>query len=126
MILAISVAGCLTTDYGAESDLRASQVGIGQVAAEVKDQVSRCWALPAGAVVPLVKVQFQLKRDGTLVREPVVLPVNSGDLQNAQFQLAAKSATRAIRTCTPLRLPADRYDVWENIEMVFDPRVAHR
>jgi hypothetical protein len=31
-------------------------------------------------------VRFQLKRDGTLARDPVVLPVNSGDLQN--FQLA--------------------------------------
>jgi hypothetical protein len=126
MILAASVAGCLTTDYGAENGQTVSQSEIGNLAAEVKRQIVRCWAPPAGAGLPPVIVHFPLKRDGTLARDPVVLPVNSGDLQNAQFQLAAKSAMRAVRACTPLRLPAALYKYWEDIEIIFDPKVAHR
>jgi hypothetical protein len=128
MILAASAAGCLTSaDYGAENGQTVSQGGFGQIAAEVKHQIERCWTPHVGTgVLPPVTVRFRLKRDGTLVRDPVVLPVNPGDLQNAQFQLAAKSAMRAVRTCTPLRLPAERYNVWEDIEMVFDPREVRR
>jgi hypothetical protein len=125
MILAASVAGCLTTDYGEENGKTVSQREIGMVAAEVKHQLMRCWAPPAGippGTMLLVKVRFELNRDGTLARDPVVLPVNSGDLQNAQFQPAAKSALRAVRACTPLQLPAARYEIWEDVEVVFDPR----
>lgn len=118
IILAASLAGCLTSaDYGADNGSE-----IRMIAAQVMRQLRRCWAPPADAGLPLVKVQFALNRDGTLARDPVALPVNSGDLQSAQFQLAAKSALRAVRACTPLRLPADRYDVWREEEVVFDPR----
>jgi hypothetical protein len=120
MILAASVAVCLTSAvYGAENGQTMSPGGI---VAEVKRQIDRCWVRPEGTGVPRVKVDFQLKRDGTLARDPVVLPVNPGDLQNAQFQMAAKSAMHAVRTCTPLRLPADQYNFWKDVEAVFDPK----
>jgi hypothetical protein len=128
MILAASVAGCLTTDYGAENGKAVSQREIGTVAAEVKQQLMRCWTPPAGipaGTMLLVKVRFELNRDGTLARDPVALPVNSGDLQNAYFQPAAKSALRAVRACTPLQLPPARYEIWESVEVVFDPRHLH-
>ena len=118
MILAASVAGCLTTDYGAENGQTVSQSEIGMLVAEVKHQLMRCWVPPAGipaGTMLLVKVRFELNRDGTLARDPVVLPVNSGDLQNAQFQPAAKSALRAVRACTPLRLPAAQYEIWKEV-----------
>jgi colicin import membrane protein len=129
MILAASVAGCLTTDYGAENGQTVSQSEIGMLVAEVKHQLMRCWVPPAGipaGTMLMVKVRFELNRDGTLARDPVALPVNSGDLQNAYFQPAAKSALRAVRACTPFRLPAALYKYWEDIEIIFDPKVAHR
>jgi colicin import membrane protein len=127
MILAASLAGCLTTDYGAENGKAVSQSEIGSLAAEVKRQIVRCWAPPAGippGTMLLVKVRFELNRDGTLARDPVALPVNSGDLQNAYFKPAAKSALRAVRACTPLQLPAARYEIWEYVEVVFDPKTV--
>jgi hypothetical protein len=118
MILATSVAGCLTTaDFGAENGSE-----IRMLVTEVRRQITRCWAPPAGTGVPTVKVYFELNRDGTLARDPVVLPVSSGDLQNPQFQPTAKSALRAVRACTPLRLPAARYAIWEKVEVTFDPK----
>jgi colicin import membrane protein len=99
-----------------------SQSEIRMVVAEMRRQIARCWALPAGTGVPAVKVYFELNRDGTLARDPVVLPVSSGDLQNPQFQPTAKSALRAA--CTPLRLPAARYEIWEKVEVTFDPRTV--
>lgn len=125
MILAASVAGCLTTaDFGVENGQTVSQSEIRMVVAEVRRQIARCWAPPAGTGVPTVKVYFELNRDGTLARDPVVRPVSSGDLQNPQFQPTSKSALRAVRACSPLRLPAARYEIWEEVEVTFDPRTV--
>jgi hypothetical protein len=136
MILAVSVAGCLTSadNYAAENGsngrtpagqagLTVSQSEIPRLAATIRDQVSRCWKPPAGlAGGPTVRVVFELNQDGTLARPPVVRPENSGDPQDAEFQAAAKTALRAVRSCTPLRLPAAQYRFWESVEMKFDPR----
>jgi hypothetical protein len=126
MILAASVAGCLTSaDYGAENGKTVSQNGM-NIVAEAVHQLRRCWDVPVGTGIPPVVVRFTLNRDGTLAREPVVRPVNLGDLQNAKFHLAAKSAMRAVRSCTPLRLPADRYEIWKEAEITFDTGMAPR
>jgi colicin import membrane protein len=128
MILAACVAACLTTaDNGKSEPSRngppMSQSELTKLLATLRDQLVRCWAPPMGTGVPPVKVAFELNQEGGLASDPVVLPVNPGDMQNAQFDPAAKSALRAVRACTPLRLPPARYDVWKEVEIVFDPRV---
>jgi colicin import membrane protein len=124
MILAASVAGCLTSadNYGAENGRARpaiSQAELSRLVAALRDQLHRCWMPPAGTGVPRVTVRFRLNQDGTLAGDPAVLP---GDGQNGRFQPAAESALRAVRACTPLRLPAAHYDVWEDVEITFDPR----
>jgi colicin import membrane protein len=120
MILAAAVAGCLTS---ADNYAAVTQNEFARIAAMVKHQVRRCWTPPAKITnVPLVAVRFKLSQDGALARDPVAHPVHSDDAQSAAFQAAAKSAVRAVRACTPLRLPAARYEVWEEVEIVFDPR----
>jgi hypothetical protein len=125
MTLAASVAGCLTTtDFGADrgtegepSDhFRAENSSeIRMLQAVLMRQIAACWSPPAGTGVPAVMVSLKLNRDGTLASDPAVQPVNSGDLQNPQFQLAVKSALRAVRACTPLRLPAAQYEIWKEV-----------
>jgi hypothetical protein len=125
MILAASVAGCLTSadNYAAENGRTRpaiSQSELSRLVAALRDQLKRCWKPPVGiAGLPPVTVRFQLNHDGSLAGETVVLPVNS---EKAQFQPAAESALRAVRNCTPLKLPAARYDYWQEVEITFDPR----
>jgi colicin import membrane protein len=83
-------------------------------------QLRSCWAPPVGVVEAkdlVVTVRFSLNRDGSLLGEPIV--VNRG--RNALFQLAAEAATRAVRVCQPFRLPASKYEAWQEVEVNFDP-----
>ncbi len=87
----------------------------------LRAQIQACWNPPVGAadardLVVLVRVQF--RTDGTLASEPQV--VNRGS--SPYFQVAAESATRAVRRCQPYTLPAAKYEVWRDVEVTFDPR----
>jgi Hsp70 protein len=86
-------------------------------------QLKSCWAPPSNIVDargPIVTVRFSLNRDGSLQGEPTVVN-RSG---SALFQVAAESATRAVRVCQPFRLPASGYEVWREIEVNFDPAIV--
>jgi colicin import membrane protein len=37
------------------------------------------------------------------------------------FRIFAESAMRAVRACSPLKLPPEQYQVWRNIIFNFDP-----
>jgi colicin import membrane protein len=37
------------------------------------------------------------------------------------FRAFAESAVRAVRSCSPLKLPPESYQVWRNIIFNFDP-----
>jgi colicin import membrane protein len=87
----------------------------------LRAQIQACWNPPVGAadardLVVLVRVQF--RTDGTLAAEPQV--VNRGS--SPYFQIAAESATRAVRRCQPYTLPAAKYEIWRDVEVTFDPR----
>jgi hypothetical protein len=62
---------------------------------------------------------FFLNRDGSLSGAPQVKHTASGP----HFQVAAESAVRAVRRCTPLKLPADKYELWQDVVVTFDPRI---
>ncbi len=87
----------------------------------VREQISPCWNPPigaAGAEEMRVTVRFQLNTDGTLSGGPAVVDWGSA----AGFQAAADSAMRAVRRCSPLRLPAQAYEYWRDVQITFDPR----
>ena len=93
--------------------------------AMLKAQLMGCWNPPVGvseAKDLVVTVRFSLNRDGSLAGEPIVL--NRG--RNALFQVAAESATRAVRRCQPFRLPASKYEAWQDVEVNFDPNDMFR
>ena len=83
-------------------------------------QIKPCWSPPVGAPHPVV-VDFQvfLNPDGSVAQPPQLL-ANSGD---PYFRAAVDAARRAIYTCAPYRLPADRYSLWHEINPLhFDPK----
>jgi colicin import membrane protein len=86
------------------------------------EHLKGCWDVPAGladARELFVMIRFQLRRDGTLGAEPTV----TNNVPHPAFQVAAESALRAVRKCTPYTfLPVAKYDVWKDLEIKFDPR----
>lgn len=95
------------------------------IADALKSQIYRCWSPPIGApdVNDLV-VDFavRLNPDGTVASAQITASTlaRSG---NTYTKAAAEAASRALYTCQPYRLPADRYNVWREINPLrFDPR----
>ena len=88
-------------------------------------QIQACWHPPPGALEArdlVVDVRLQLNRDGSVSAEPQVM--NRGS--HPQFQVAAEAARRAIKRCAPYKMPIAKYDLWQDVEVRFDPREMYR
>lgn len=85
------------------------------------NQIRPCWSPPVGAPNAgklIVEFEVFLNPDGSVARPPQ-LTGQSGD--GSYIRAAAEAARRAIYTCAPYKLPADRYSLWRDITMTFDP-----
>ena len=95
------------------------------IQAALLEQMRECWNVPAGAPNPeqlIVQVEVYLTRDGHLAQAPQLSDDSRAAMAgNPYMRAAAEAALRAISVCEPYRLPADRYDVWRDIVMTFDP-----
>lgn len=91
----------------------------------LRHQLSRCWSIQAGAryaedlvvEIRLIVTPARAVQSATIVDQ---------GRYNADgfFRAAADSAMRAVRSpmCNPLELPQDKYDMWKDIVVSFDPR----
>ena len=90
----------------------------------VRDQIARCWNLPAGAKDAkdlVIEVKVQMNQDGT---------VRSAAIQNKLlmqldgfYRSAAESALRAVlnKRCQPFKLPPAKYERWKTMTLTFNP-----
>lgn len=91
----------------------------------VKQQIEQCWELQtAGApnaqdLMP--EFHVYMNPDGT-VRSATLM--NPDHLTDPFFQAAAESARRALFNprCQPLKLPPQKYDLWQTFTITFDPK----
>lgn len=100
--------------FGAQNAMTADLVDA------LRSQIEPCWSPPVGASHPVV-VSFDLflNPDGSVAQPPQLLASSS----DPYFQAAKGAAIRAIYTCAPYKLPADRYAQWREIKpFIFDPR----
>ena len=76
------------------------------------ERLQKCWVAPAAARKTnlLVRIQFRLKADGTLLSLPKVL--NSSD--HPLFASVKGSVVKAVVDCQPYNLPGDKYDLWRD------------
>jgi colicin import membrane protein len=115
----------------ADQTVPTSALGINRGAAEqlsmseldaIRRKLMALWNPPTGVDNPqelIVTFRFKLKRDGTLDGGPMVM--TSGRSQN--FMIARERAFRAIMMAQPFdNLPQDKYDMWRELEITFDPR----
>lgn len=88
----------------------------------VKNRMTQCWSIPAGAQDAgsvVVKVGFKLNQFAEVIGAPQVLNSSS----HPSFQVMAEAAVRAIIQCAPYdMLPPEKYEVWNEFSMEFDPR----
>lgn len=95
------------------------------LAALLQSQIYRCWSPPTG--VPhaerlIVKYDVFLNRDGSVAQPPQLAPETAAAAASDPYMAAAVGAARrAIYTCSPYKLPAERYAIWRNFTFRFDP-----
>ena len=91
----------------------------------LRARIAQCWSPPPGGLGAeqiVVKLRLKLNEDGTLVGYPTV--ANSGS--SPFFQAAADSAVRAVYQCQPYTLPSDKYALWRDMILNFDPSDMYR
>ena len=92
----------------------------------LKNQIAQCWNPPTGAPHPerLIPVfQLFLNPDGSVAQPPQLSADSAATASSDPFmRAAAEAARRAIYTCAPYKLPADKYSTWRAITIDFDPR----
>jgi hypothetical protein len=87
----------------------------------LRAKIAQCWSPPPGGLgadAIIVKLRLQLNQDGSLIGYPSV--ANSGS--SPFFQAAADSAVRAVFQCQPYTLPAEKFSLWQDMILTFDPR----
>ncbi len=101
------------------SRLSASEVDM------VREQISRCWNVPAGARDAkdlVVEIRVAVDPDGTVEQATIVDQARAAS--DPFFRAAAESARRAFFNpeCRPLRLPPDKYAIWKDMVVDFSPK----
>lgn len=91
----------------------------------IRQQLQRCWVVPAGAKDAqnlVVNLHITVGEDGTVTS--VELSGDQGRYSSDSFfRAAADSAIRGVRECSPLKnLPSEKYGNWRDMDLTFDPK----
>ncbi len=88
-------------------------------------QIAQCWSPPVGAPHPeqlIVNFELFLNQDGSVAQPPQLSADSASAARGNPFMTAAvEAARRAIYTCAPYKLPADRYNQWRDVTFTFNP-----
>ncbi|MEA2902925.1 MAG: hypothetical protein QOI12_312 [Alphaproteobacteria bacterium] len=99
----------------------ASQLSMSELDA-LRLRLAQLWNPPAGARNPeelTVQIRMKLNPDGTLAGPPMVMTSGRSPL----FMAARDSAIRAVFRGQPFdMLKPEHYELWQDIEITFDPR----
>ena len=100
---------------GAGDTLTISEIGA------LRRRLAQCWTPPLGArgaETLTVKVNMLLNEDGSVRGTPTIVDAPFGPAAEA----ASQAAIRAVLNCQPYQLPPQKYAVWQDITINFDPR----
>ena len=105
------------------SPAAAAKVAEAKLMQQLRPAIAKCWLIDtttAAASGKTIQVDFDLRRNGTLVGAPRIVNRRGEPTPVA----LAQSATRAIQACAPYtNLPADAFDAGSRrIRMLFDAR----
>ena len=91
----------------------------------LRARIAQCWSPPPGGLGAdqiVIKLRLKLNEDGTLVGYPTVANTDLSPF----FQAAADSAVRAVYQCQPYELPSEKYALWRDMILNFDPSDMYR
>ncbi len=77
--------------------------------------VQKCWNPPATSTGK-VMVSFKLDRSGHVIGTPQTSGVQ---VSGEKADLLAAAARRAVLRCQPYELPAEKYEVWSEVNVNF-------
>jgi hypothetical protein len=92
----------------------------------VRDQVARCWNVPAGTRdakgLVVIEMRIAVDPDETVRQAMIVDQARLGS--DSLFRAAAKSARRAFFNplCRPLHLPPHKYAIWKDLIVKVGPK----
>ncbi len=91
----------------------------------LRQQLSRCWSIQAGARYAedlVVEIRMTVSPDRHVMS--AVINDQWRYNQDPAFRSAADSAVRAVNSpqCETLNLPPEKYESWKDIVVTFDPR----
>lgn len=100
----------------------AAQINPAVLAGTISRQITPCWNIPVAAqgIGGLrAELNIVMGPDGGVQS---VVPMDAARMTtDPVFRAFAESAVRAVRACSPLKLPPESYQVWRNIIFNFDP-----
>ena len=84
--------------------------------------IKECWSVPVGIQDDSelkVTLLVELDRDGKVKGSPRLIEPDS--IETSGIRQAFNAARRAVVRCDPYDLPADKYEHWKSMEVVFNP-----
>ena len=91
----------------------------------LKAQIFGCWSIPLGLPYNenlLVRIKLQLKPDGSVIKSEILDHARMNKPGQKFYKVLAESALRAIKLCSPLRVPTTGYERWKDLQLNFDAR----
>jgi hypothetical protein len=97
-----------------------SQSRVMSLAMSLQEQIVPCWTVPPEAASIQgqgVRINLNISSDGSLKSVKAVDQARM--LSDPVYRALAESAERAVALCSPLNLPQEDYEVWNNIVINF-------
>ena len=107
--------------FGAEEERNPSATMTQSEIDALRAQIQRCWNIPVGWTDPkdvTVTIRFKLNQDGTVNGVPSIQQYPASQYGT----VAADRAVGAVLQCGPYQLPAEKYDLWSEVQMRFSPQ----
>ena len=89
----------------------------------LKAQIFGCWNFPIGLPFDenlFVRIKLELKPDGSVIKTEVLDHARMNKPGQSFYKVLAESALRAIKLCSPLRVPSTGYEKWKELQLNFD------
>ncbi|MES2498695.1 MAG: hypothetical protein V4618_21480 [Pseudomonadota bacterium] len=102
-----------------------SPIAMNGLVSLIASQVKPCYTIPAGGTDTtsiVSRIRLRLKSDGSIGVAPEVLGnIGVTPANQPYVRQMNEAATRALQRCGPYKLPADLYEIWQDLIFTFRP-----
>jgi hypothetical protein len=91
----------------------------------IKSQIFKCWNIPMGLPYNenlMVSIRVKFNPDGSVVSSEILGQSKMSKSGQTHYNVLAESALRAIRLCSPFKIPSSEYEKWKDMQFNFDAR----